>query len=99
MSKDHIGIRKELTHSIQFSRMPDIVLIAERDQIRGAEIGRLHEVCAKAESRVVDLNSNWKTRTVCKSRQDLHCFVRGGIIRNDEFSYREGLVGEACELL
>ena len=82
----------------QFSRKPDVILVAKRNQVRTAQVGGVHKIGLVAKLGRVAFDAHGKRRRGGEGGDARDGLVGRTIIGDDEFSRQKGLGGKTRQL-
>jgi hypothetical protein len=99
VDEEHFLVIKFAHNALEFVVRPDIVLIAERDNVARAKFGRAQEVFCIAEPALVTKNTNGEGSRLGKVPNNINGAVGGTIVHDDEFERPTALPRQASQLL
>ena len=99
MNEQHGRISKRLDAGCEFSRRPNIVLIAKGDHVRATETGGPHKVRAVTQAFVSAMNADREGGVFGELLCDRHRRVGRCIVGYDEFGRQVLLSRQTVELL
>ena len=79
-SQENAGVFKMFDQNCKLMILPDIILIAECNQVARAETGAVHEVCSEAKPLVIGKHANGKRRIARKFAHYLDGIVRRPVV-------------------
>src|SRR5579871_1470742 len=93
------GVADVFLRCRKFLAQPHVVLIAISDILRGAKSCGLYEICAIAQTPLIDEQTHRERGSLRKALQNLQRSVAGQIVADDQFGRQTRLRRKTLELL